>query len=130
MSENMISKIKIGNIEYELGTTIENIDGLQNVLDEKVTETELNAKGYLTDHQSLEGYATESYVNTKISEIEFDECVTKEELKDAIDEYFEENPVSSSNNSIFASDDDNGNVTITVVGFSVSDDNAGNITIS
>ena len=38
MSENMISKIKIGNIEYELGTTIDNVSGLQNVLDDKATE--------------------------------------------------------------------------------------------
>ena len=99
MSENMISKIKIGNIEYELGTTIDNIDGLQNVLDSKATEDYVlnqiaeakldgsdidlsgyatkdeiptktsqltNDSGYLTEHQSLEGLATESYVNTQI----------------------------------------------------------------
>ena len=34
---------------------------------EYITETELNAKGYLTQHQSLEGLATESYVNTQVS---------------------------------------------------------------
>jgi hypothetical protein len=32
-----------------------------------VTETELENKGYLTEHQSLEGYATESYVLAEIA---------------------------------------------------------------
>lgn len=36
---------------------------------EYVTETELNAKGYLTEHQSLEGYATEKYVDDAIAAI-------------------------------------------------------------
>ena len=39
---------------------------LTNIPDEYITETELAAKGYLTEHQSLEGYATETYVNTQI----------------------------------------------------------------
>lgn len=36
---------------------------LTEVPSEFVTEEELNAKGYLTQHQSLEGLATEDYVN-------------------------------------------------------------------
>lgn len=36
---------------------------------EYVTETELNAKGYLTEHQSLDGLATESYVTEQIAAI-------------------------------------------------------------
>lgn len=32
-------------------------------LSEYITENELLAKGYLTEHQSLDGYATEAYVN-------------------------------------------------------------------
>ena len=34
-----------------------------------VTESELESKGYLTEHQSLEGLATESYVDSKIAAI-------------------------------------------------------------
>ena len=35
---------------------------------EYVTETELNAKGYLTEHQSLAGYATTNDVSTAVSD--------------------------------------------------------------
>ena len=41
-------------------------DCLTEIPEEYVTDSELNAKGYLTEHQSLEGYATESYVTTAI----------------------------------------------------------------
>lgn len=37
-------------------------------IEEYVTETELNDKGYLTEHQSLDGLATEDYVDTKAKE--------------------------------------------------------------
>ena len=36
---------------------------------EYITETELNAKGYLTEHQSLDGLATEAYVDEAIANI-------------------------------------------------------------
>ena len=42
---------------------------LTSIPNEYITETELNAKGYLTEHQSLDGLATETYVNTKVSEL-------------------------------------------------------------
>ena len=38
--------------------------------DEYITESELDNKGYLTEHQSLEGYATEQYVNDILGDIE------------------------------------------------------------
>lgn len=73
MSENMISKIKIGNIEYELETTIDNVNGLQNVLDEKATENfvlnkiaEARLDGSDID---LSGYATKDEVPTKTSDL-------------------------------------------------------------
>ena len=44
-------------------------DYLTSIPDEYITETELESKGYLTEHQSLEGLATEGYVDTKISAI-------------------------------------------------------------
>lgn len=43
-------------------------------LSEYITDAELEARGYLTEHQSLEGYATEEYVDTAISKI--NECDT------------------------------------------------------
>lgn len=41
---------------------------LTEIPSEYITETELNDKGYLTEHQSLDGFATEGYVGTMISE--------------------------------------------------------------
>ena len=52
MSENMISKIKIGNIEYELETSIDNINGLQDVLDDKATKDYVNEQIEAIDTQS------------------------------------------------------------------------------
>ena len=43
---------------------------LTNIPSEYVTDSELSAKGYLTKHQSLDGYATEYYVDEKIRMIE------------------------------------------------------------
>ena len=40
---------------------------LTAIPDEYVTDEKLAAKGYLTEHQSLEGLATEGYVNEKVA---------------------------------------------------------------
>ena len=40
---------------------------LTQIPDEYVTETELEAKGYLTEHQSLENYATKDYVSNALT---------------------------------------------------------------
>lgn len=45
---------------------------LTTVPSEYITEAELNSKGYLTEHQSLEGYATETFVTNKIAEAQLD----------------------------------------------------------
>lgn len=54
-------------------TKVSELDNDKNYLSaipsEYVTETELSAKGYLTEHQSLAGYATESYVQSYVEEI-------------------------------------------------------------
>ena len=39
-----------------------------------------NDSGYLTEHQSLAGYATETYVNNKVAEIDVTTYATKQEL--------------------------------------------------
>lgn len=76
MSENMISKIKIGNIEYELETTINNVSGLQDALDSKTTESfvlskiaEAKLEGEDID---LSGYATKDEIPTKTSDLDND----------------------------------------------------------
>ena len=61
-----------------------------------VTEDELNAKGYLTEHQSLEGLATETFVTDKIAEahrgsgesgdVDVSGFVTDDELSTAVEE--------------------------------------------
>lgn len=43
---------------------------ISEIPSEYITESELNAKGYLTEHQSLEGYATEAYVDEAIANID------------------------------------------------------------
>lgn len=65
-------------------------------LSEYITESELNAKGYLTQHQSLAGYATEAFVTNKIAEaqlsggsgnvIDLSGYATKDDIKNFITE--------------------------------------------
>ena len=45
----------------------------------KVSQLE-NDAGYLTEHQSLTGYATETYVNNKVAEIDLTGYATKQEV--------------------------------------------------
>lgn len=49
-------------------------------LDSYVTEEELDSKGYLTEHQSLEGLATEDYVDAAIVTNTEDIAVLKEDV--------------------------------------------------
>ena len=48
-------------------------DFITAIPEEYITETELAQKGYLTEHQSLEGYATEQYVTDAIANIDIPE---------------------------------------------------------
>lgn len=59
---------KLGS--YALKTEIPDVSGfITEIPSEYVTETELNAKGYLTEHQSLDGYATKVELNEAIAGI-------------------------------------------------------------
>ena len=49
---------------------------IKEVPSEYITESELEAKGYLTEHQSLEGYATEQFVEEALAEIDIPEVPT------------------------------------------------------
>lgn len=53
MAENLISKIKVGNTEYGLETTIANVNGLQDSLDNKISYIEQN----LNDTQKAQARA-------------------------------------------------------------------------
>ena len=46
---------------------------LTAIPDEYVTDDELAAKGYLTEHQSLDGFATENYVSDKLGDLGINE---------------------------------------------------------
>lgn len=46
---------------------------ITDIPEEYVTETELDAKGFLTEHQSLDGYATEQFVENAIANIDVPE---------------------------------------------------------
>ena len=70
---------KVGR--YALKTEIPDVSGfITSIPDEYVTETELNAKGYLTEHQSLADYSTttqvQSMINTAIAGITDGEAVS------------------------------------------------------
>ena len=45
---------------------------LTQIPNEYITETELNAKGYLTEHQDISGLATKEYVNNAITNLNID----------------------------------------------------------
>ena len=56
---------------YAKKTEIPDVSGfITEIPSEYITETELNAKGYLTQHQSLEDYATKQYVTDAIANID------------------------------------------------------------
>lgn len=60
---------------------------LQYVPDEYVTETELNNKGYLTEHQDISGKANIDDVPTKISELENDKGYLTQTDKTELSQY-------------------------------------------
>jgi hypothetical protein len=68
---------------------------ITDIPDEYVTDSELTAKGYLTEHQSLAGLATESYVTDKIAEAkqENTETLKSYATKDDIKNFITEIPV-------------------------------------
>jgi hypothetical protein len=43
-------------------------DYLTEIPEEYITENELNSKGYLTEHQSLEGLATQEYTDNALTQ--------------------------------------------------------------
>lgn len=61
---------------YALKADIPDVSAfITKVPDEYVTETELDAKGYLTQHQSLTNYATKTYVQQQIEDLDLNVTV-------------------------------------------------------
>ena len=56
-------------VPTEISAFINDTGYITSIPDEYVTDSKLADKGYLTEHQSLEGLATEEFVTKKISEI-------------------------------------------------------------
>ena len=60
MSENLIQKIKIKDVEYDLGTTIDNVSGLQDALAEKQPVGDYAVYNQITEaideHVSVSGH--------------------------------------------------------------------------
>lgn len=68
---NAVDAINIPDVSnFVTAADVEAMGYIKEIPAEYVTETELDAKGYLTEHQSLEGYATQEYVAQKIAEAE------------------------------------------------------------
>ena len=70
---------KVSELENDAGY-------LTDVPEEYVTDEELEAKGYLTEHQSLEGLATEQFVADELAKLD---CVTSDKVESLIDEKIE-----------------------------------------
>ena len=69
--EDSLEVINANDIQNHIDVN-KKIDALVESIDaaEYVTETELNAKGYLTEHQDISGLATKEYVDEQIDKID------------------------------------------------------------
>lgn len=75
---------------------------INKIPDEYITESELNAKGYLTEHQDLSNYALKSEVATDVSQLNNDvKYVTEKQLTDK--DYATENYVDTAISDVRAS---------------------------
>ena len=63
-------KAEIPTVPTKVSQLANDKNYISSIPDEYITESELNTKGYLTEHQSLAGYATEAFVTTKIEELQ------------------------------------------------------------
>jgi len=85
------AQISGGDVDLSNYATKDDIkDFITEVPAEYITESELQAKGYLTEHQSLEGYATEKYVDDAIAGIEIPEGGNVDLTGYATEEYVDE----------------------------------------
>lgn len=79
--ENTVAENQPNLTKYALKTDIpDTSEFITSIPAEYVTNSELEAKGYLTEHQSLEGLATEKYVDDAIAGIELPEATGSEKI--------------------------------------------------
>lgn len=70
----------VNTLSSRVETTETEINNIKNA--GYATQTWVSSQGYLTEHQSLVGYATENYVNNKISELNIDDYLKIADLPD------------------------------------------------
>ena len=70
----------VNTLSGRVETTETEINNIKNA--GYATQTWVSSQGYLTEHQSLAGYATENYVNNKISELNIDDYLKIADLPD------------------------------------------------
>lgn len=84
--------LSVAEVNVLIGNALDSYD-TSSVVDEKVAQASaqtmqvVDSRGYLTEHQSLEGYATEDLVNQKVSEIpttDLSDYYTSEQTDEAI----------------------------------------------
>lgn len=66
-TKNYIQNYSQPKGDYALKSEIPT-DYLTEIPEEYITENELNSKGYLTEHQSLEGLATQEYTDNALTQ--------------------------------------------------------------
>ena len=69
VNNNVMSKVNKSEIPTKTSQLTNDSNFLTSVPSEYITETELNAKGYLTEHQSLENYALKTEIPTNTSQL-------------------------------------------------------------
>ena len=91
--DELNAKADIKDIPTKTSQLTNDSNFLTSIPSEYVTDTELNAKGYLTEHQNISGKADKSEIPTKTSQLTNDsgyltsipsEYVTDDELNNAL----------------------------------------------
>ena len=86
LNTSLESKADKTEIPTKTSDLINNSGYITSIPSEYVTETELNAKGYLTEHQDLSGYQTKLIIDTKITDSATDTNIpSSKAVKTALD---------------------------------------------
>ena len=72
LKDELNAKADINDIPTKISELQNDSNFISSIPSEYVTETELNNKGYLTQHQSLDDYATKSYVSSEIAKAQLE----------------------------------------------------------
>ena len=90
-TDDRIAELKAEeNVKLANFATKNEVAAISDIVNTHITEADekYQEKGnYLTEHQSLEGYATEEYVNEKIDKVDLTDYYTKEEVDGKFDAF-------------------------------------------